>query len=152
VEFVGRSEELAQLAHEHGQTPRVLIIEGTPGVGKSAFAMEAACIIADRYPDGLLYLNLESHHPGSAALDSAEALGRLLQMTGVPATQIPEAFGERAALWRAQLSRRQAVVILDDAVSPGSGPPAPTHGRPVPDPDNRQARASGPRRRSGAHP
>jgi len=117
VEFVGRSEELAQLAREHGQTPRVLVIEGTPGVGKSAFAMEAACILADQYPDGMLYLNLESHHPDSAALDSAEALDRLLQMTGVPATQIPEAFGERAALWRAHLSRLQAVVILDDAVN-----------------------------------
>ena len=48
MEFVGRSEELAQLAREHGQTPRVLIIEGTPGVGKSAFAMEAASILADQ--------------------------------------------------------------------------------------------------------
>ena len=36
-------------------------------------------------------------------------------MLNVPATQIPDAVGERAALWRAQLSRRRAVVILDDA-------------------------------------
>ena len=36
-------------------------------------------------------------------------------MLSVPATQIPDAIGERAALWRAQLSRRRAVVILDDA-------------------------------------
>src|SRR5260221_9073114 len=83
VEFVVRSEELAQLAREHGQTPRLLVIEGTPGVAKSAFAMEAACILADQYPDGMLYLNLESHHTDRAALDSSEALDRLLQMTGV---------------------------------------------------------------------
>src|SRR6266446_3019124 len=48
VEFVGRSEELAQLAREHGQMPRVLVIEGTPGVGKSAFAMQAASILAEQ--------------------------------------------------------------------------------------------------------
>jgi len=36
-------------------------------------------------------------------------------MLSVPATHIPDAIGERAALWRAQLSRRRAVVILDDA-------------------------------------
>ena len=36
-------------------------------------------------------------------------------MLNVPAAQIPDAVGERAALWRTQLSRRRAVVILDDA-------------------------------------
>jgi tetratricopeptide (TPR) repeat protein len=117
AEFVGRSEELAQLASGLGQTPRVLVIEGTPGVGKSAFAVQAARMVADHYPDGMLYLNLESHHPGSASLDSAAALHRLLEMIGVPASQVPEAFGDRAALWHAQLSRRRAVVILDDAAS-----------------------------------
>ena len=36
-------------------------------------------------------------------------------MLTVPATQIPDTVGERAALLRAQLSRRRAIVILDDA-------------------------------------
>ena len=36
-------------------------------------------------------------------------------MLSVPAAQIPETVGERTALWRAHLSRRRAVVILDDA-------------------------------------
>ena len=68
-----------------------------------------------QYPDGTFYLNLHTHDPGRPSLDSAEALHRLLRMLTVPATQIPDAIGERAALWRAQLSRRRAVVILDDA-------------------------------------
>jgi tetratricopeptide (TPR) repeat protein len=51
-------------------------------------------------------------------------------MIGVPASQIPEAFGERAALWHAQLSRRLAVVILDDAASQDQVRPLlPTAGR-----------------------
>jgi DNA-binding SARP family transcriptional activator len=115
VEFVGRSEQLGLLIGEHGDTPRVSVIEGMPGVGKTALAVHAARIASGQYPDGMLYLNFHTNDPGRPSLDPAEALHRLLQMLAVPATQIPDAIGERAALWRAQLSRRRAVVILDDA-------------------------------------
>ena len=86
-----------------------------PGVGKTALAVHAARVVSGQYPDGMFYLNLHTHDPGSPSLDSAEALHRLLRMLSVPATQIPDTIGERVALWRAQLSRRRAVVILDDA-------------------------------------
>ncbi len=115
AEFVGRSEELGLLTGEHGDTPRVSVIEGMPGVGKTALAVHAARVVSGQYPDGTFYLNFHTHDPGSPSLDAAEALHRLLQMLNVPATQIPDAIGERAALWRAQLSRRRAIVILDDA-------------------------------------
>jgi len=115
VEFVGRGEELGLLTGEHGEGPGINVIEGMPGVGKTALAIHAARVVAERYPDGVLYLNLHTHDSGSPSLDSSEALHRLLRMLNVPATQIPAAPGERGALWRAQLSRRRAVVILDDA-------------------------------------
>ena len=118
AEFVGRSAELGQLTQEHGRSPRVYVIEGMPGVGKTALAVRAARLAAAQYPDGALYLNLRSHDPGSPPLDPAEALHRLLRMLSVPATQIPESIGERVALWRAQLNRRQAIVVLDDAGRP----------------------------------
>jgi len=114
AEFVGRSEELSILTGEHGETPRISVIEGMPGVGKTALAVHAARLAAGEYPDGVFYLNFHSHDPGHPSLDAAEALQRLLQMLSVPAGQIPDALVERAALWRAQLSRRRAVVILDD--------------------------------------
>jgi tetratricopeptide (TPR) repeat protein/DNA-binding SARP family transcriptional activator len=113
--FVGRREELALLTEEHGSTRGIAIIEGMPGVGKTALAVHAARLVSGQYPDGTLYLHLHSHDPGSPALGPAEALQRLLQMLSVPAAQIPDTIGERSALWRAQLSRRRAVVILDDA-------------------------------------
>ncbi len=116
-EFVGRGEELAQLTGEHGDTPQVVVIEGMPGVGKTALALHAARAVAERYPDGMLYLNFHTHDPGSPSLGSAEALHGLLRMLNVPAAQIPDAVGQRAALWRAELSRRRAVVILDDAAT-----------------------------------
>ncbi len=115
AQFVGRREELALLTGEHSSSPGIAIIEGMPGVGKTALAVRAAHLVSEQYPDGTLYLNLHSHDPGSPVLDPAEALQRLLQMLSVPAAQIPDTVGERAALWRANLSRRRAVVILDDA-------------------------------------
>jgi DNA-binding SARP family transcriptional activator/tetratricopeptide (TPR) repeat protein len=115
AEFVGRAEELGLLTGDHGSIPGIAVIEGMPGVGKTALAVRAARLVSDHYPDGTLYLNLDSHDPGSPSLDPAEALHRLLQMLSVPAAQIPETIGERTALWRGHLSRRRAVVILDDA-------------------------------------
>jgi DNA-binding SARP family transcriptional activator/tetratricopeptide (TPR) repeat protein len=115
AEFVGRHEELGVLTAEHGSTPAVAIIEGMPGVGKTALAIRAARQVGEQYPEGTLYLHLHSDDPGSPALGPAEALQRLLQMLSVPAAQIPDTIGERSALWRAQLSHRRAVVILDDA-------------------------------------
>jgi DNA-binding SARP family transcriptional activator/tetratricopeptide (TPR) repeat protein len=113
-ELVGRSKELGLLTGEDGDAPQVGVIEGMPGVGKTARALQAARAVADQYPDGVFYLNFHTHDPGHPSLDASEALHRLLRMLTSPNTQIPDAIGERAALWRAQLSRRRAVVILDD--------------------------------------
>ena len=113
--FVGREAELRLLTAEQDDGPTIAVIEGMAGVGKTALAVRAARQVAGRYPDGTLYLNLCSHDPGGGPLGPAEALQRLLQMLAVPAAQIPESTGQRAALWRAQLARRRAVVILDDA-------------------------------------
>jgi DNA-binding SARP family transcriptional activator/tetratricopeptide (TPR) repeat protein len=115
ADFVGRSQELALLTHAQDAAPRVSIIEGMAGVGKTALAVQAARAVSVQYPDGVFYLNFHTHDSGAPALDGAEAVHRLLRMMTAPSTQIPDALGERAALLRAQLSRRRAVVILDDA-------------------------------------
>jgi DNA-binding SARP family transcriptional activator/tetratricopeptide (TPR) repeat protein len=115
AEFVGRDNELALLTTEHGDSPAIVIVEGMPGVGKTTLAVRAARMVAARYPDGVLHLNLHSHDPQSPSLHPTEALHQLLRMVSVPTAQIPKTLDERAALWRAHLSRRRVVVILDDA-------------------------------------
>jgi predicted ATPase len=80
------------------------VIEGMPGVGKTALAVQAARIASSQYPDGVVYLNFHTHDPGQPPLDAPEALHRLLQLLCVPSALIPDAIGERIALWRAQLS------------------------------------------------
>ena len=114
MEFVGRDKELASLTGEQGGIPGIAVIEGMPGVGKTALAVRAARLVSGQYPDGTLYLNLHSHDTGSPSLDPAEALYHLLQMLSVPAAQIPETVGEhRAVAGPASTAWRN--VILDDA-------------------------------------
>ena len=115
AEFVGRDDELRKLTADHGPVPWVAIIEGMPGVGKTALAARAARAAAAEYPDGTLYLDLHSHDPAGPSLQPAEALHQLLQMLSVQSAQIPKDTSARAALWRAHLSRRRVVVVLDDA-------------------------------------
>jgi tetratricopeptide (TPR) repeat protein len=118
ADFVGREAELTLLTADHGSAPRVAVIEGMAGVGKTALAARAARLVSGQYPDGILYLNLQSHDPDGSSLDPAEALHDLLRMLSVPAEQIPGLTSARTALWRAHLSRRRAVVILDDVAGP----------------------------------
>jgi tetratricopeptide (TPR) repeat protein len=112
--FVGRGEELAGLLEPPGPDPQIIVIEGMPGVGKTALAVQAARELREEYPDGQLYLNLHAHDGGSPSLDASEALHRLLRMLSVPAEQIPDLLSDRMTQWRAQVSRRRLVVILDD--------------------------------------
>jgi len=67
-----------------------------------------------RYPDAQLFLPFQGNDLGEVA----EALHRLLRMLGVAATRIPTGTAERAALWRAEMAHRRAVIVLDDASSP----------------------------------
>src|SRR6185437_2261169 len=113
-DFVGRKAEIKQLTSEHDSTPRVAVIKGMPGVGKTALAVHAARSAGEAYPDGTLYLCFHSQDPAHPPLDAAGALHRLLQMLAIPADRIPAETGKRAALWHAQLARRRAVVVLDD--------------------------------------
>lgn len=117
-DFVGRQEELDRLYALLATTPTAATIEaidGMAGVGKTALAIHAAHRLADRYPDGRLYLRLRAHDRTRPPLDPAEGLEALLRMIGEDPRRIPATTDERAALWRARLADRRVLIVLDDA-------------------------------------
>jgi DNA-binding SARP family transcriptional activator/tetratricopeptide (TPR) repeat protein len=115
--FVGRSDELESLRSASPSGAGIKIIEGMPGVGKTALAVQAARTNAGLYPGGQLYLNLHGHDPGQEPLRPADALDRLLRMIRIPAAVISRRVEERSLQWIMELTRRRMIVVLDDVAS-----------------------------------
>ncbi|GAA4457533.1 tetratricopeptide repeat protein [Phytohabitans houttuyneae] len=114
--FAGRVEQLAALdLLLGGAGARVAAISGTAGVGKTTVAVHWAHRVADKFPDGQLYVNLRGFDPAGTPLDPATALHGFLVALGVPAAQIPADPDERTALYRSRLATRQVLVLLDNA-------------------------------------
>jgi tetratricopeptide (TPR) repeat protein/transcriptional regulator with XRE-family HTH domain len=117
--FVGRESDLEQLidAVTDGGVVGIYAIDGMAGIGKSAFAVHAAHMLAERFSDGQIFLPLHAHISGKRPVDPADALASLLLTTGVAAHQIPAGLEERAGLWRAHMAGKKILLLLDDAAS-----------------------------------
>ena len=119
--FTGREPELRALVDaaagvaESGGIVGIHAIGGMAGVGKTAFAVHAAHILAARFPAGQIFLPLHGHTPGHRPVDAVDALASLLLTVGIPAAQIPPGLEARMALWRDRLADRQLLLLLDDA-------------------------------------
>lgn len=119
ADFAGRRGELARLLDSGRDTaPAAMVIEaldGMAGVGKTTLAVHAAHRLAERYPDGQLFLDLHGHTPSQVPVTPMAALDVLLRALGVPGERIPADQDARAALWRAELAARSVLVLLDNA-------------------------------------
>jgi DNA-binding SARP family transcriptional activator len=120
--FAGRDGHLRQLddilAGAATAAPRAVVISavsGTAGVGKTALAVHWAHRVADRFPDGQLYVNLRGFDPGGHVIDPTEALRRFLEALDVPAHRIPASVDAQTALYRSRLAGRRMLILLDNA-------------------------------------
>ncbi|MGW6271404.1 ATP-binding protein [Streptomyces sp. NPDC055060] len=145
-DFVGREQEIAELleladraeargaAGTDGGTPGpdarpvTVAVSGPPGTGKTTLALHAARMLADRFPDGQLVLDLrgmDDEPPGPAelmlgVLKAFEVADRDLAKAG------PQG---HPALYRRTLADRRFLLVLDNAhdeaqvrpLLPGSG-------------------------------
>src|SRR2546426_12844863 len=93
--FAGRVTELealtALMEETAGAAGTVVIsaIDGTAGIGKTALAVYWAHRVADRFPDGQLYVNLRGFDPTGSAMTPAEAVRGFLDALQVPPERIP---------------------------------------------------------------
>lgn len=134
-DFVGRREIVGQvldgIATGGTGSPVIRVIDGMAGCGKTTLAVHLAARLADGYPDGQLFIDLQGHSD-SGPVRPASALVTLLCQLGVPASRIPGDLTERIEMWRRELARRRVVVVLDNAADSGQVDPLlPTSGEPV---------------------
>jgi DNA-binding SARP family transcriptional activator/tetratricopeptide (TPR) repeat protein len=119
--FAGRIDELAlldsMLAAAGDPPNRVAIgaVVGSAGVGKTALAVHWAHRVADRFPDGQVYVNLRGFAPGGSPMDPSEAIRRCLDTFGVPGGRVPATLDAQAALYRSVLATRRVLIVLDNA-------------------------------------
>jgi DNA-binding SARP family transcriptional activator/tetratricopeptide (TPR) repeat protein len=119
--FVGRESELKELdrlldqSGAQGGAVVISAVAGMAGVGKTALAVRWARRVADRFPDGQLYVNLRGYDQEGAAIAPEEATGWFLLALGVPAFQIPADAQARYGLYRSILAGRRVLIVLDNA-------------------------------------
>ncbi|MET8528673.1 tetratricopeptide repeat protein [Micromonospora sp. NPDC005172] len=123
--FVGRTAQLAQLdaacaaagaPGDGGLAPATVVtLSGTAGVGKTTLAVHWAHRVADRFPDGQLYVDLRGFDSTGTVVTAAEAVRGFLEALEVPPERIPTHLSAQVGLYRSLLASRRMLVLLDNA-------------------------------------
>jgi tetratricopeptide (TPR) repeat protein len=90
----------------------VVVVNGPPGIGTSAVAVQLAHWARPLFPDGQLAVDLGQ--PGGA-VGPGDALSELLQALGARPREVPDDLLERARRYRSLLTDRRALVLVERA-------------------------------------
>jgi hypothetical protein len=110
--LVGREEEMLALTRyltQPGEKPRIAVVSGASGMGKSALAIAAAHSVASYFRNGQIYIQLP--WPRQSADDLRGALTRVADTMKVPADRLISA--QAPGLPAAVLRERRLLVVLD---------------------------------------
>ncbi|WP_086823221.1 AfsR/SARP family transcriptional regulator [Allokutzneria sp. NRRL B-24872] len=111
--FVGRRELIELLEHER---PRLAVLSGPPGVGKTALSVRVAHRLKQHFPDGQLFANLHGYSSGTAP-STGQVLGRFLRALGVAPDKVPLDVPEQGEMLRHQLAGRKVLMVLDNVAN-----------------------------------
>lgn len=115
--FTGRRADLERVLSllPPDGSPAPLTIGGMAGIGKTTLAVHLAHQVADRFPDGQLYVNLRGFDPAGSVMPPQEAIRILLDSLGVPPQRLPVGLEAQTALYRSMLAERRVLILLDNA-------------------------------------
>src|SRR5260370_2419736 len=112
-DFVGRDAEYELVAAATGPAtgaaPRIVVVSGPGGIGKTSLAVHAAHRLAHRFPDGLLFADLRAHAQPLSA--DAVATRFLADLRGSL-----DSVADPVTAFRTLTAGRRLLVLLDNAV------------------------------------
>ncbi|MFF8602732.1 AAA family ATPase [Streptomyces sp. NPDC015232] len=119
--FTDRQTELARLTAlldtpDEDPAPRVVVLTGTGGIGKSATALHFAARLQDRYAGGQLHADLRGDTTATAVTPST-VLVRFLRALGVAPPYLPADEQEQIDWYRTLTADRRMLAVLDNAHS-----------------------------------
>ncbi|MGW1376393.1 BTAD domain-containing putative transcriptional regulator [Streptomyces sp. NPDC002446] len=117
--LIGRAAEVAALTAPapHGAVT-VATVDGPAGVGKTSLLVHAAWTLRPQHPDGVLFLDLRTHHsPADDRPSTQQLLQRLLRTLGTADAEIPPDRDGLIAAWRDATSGLRLLLVLDDVGS-----------------------------------
>jgi tetratricopeptide (TPR) repeat protein len=112
--LVGRDRDIDQMweflsGPDRDDGPKVILIHGDPGIGKTALAIWMAHLVAEDYPDGQLLARFD----GSADTQVGDRLGLFVQALKGPRDD-PPASSDHQRWYRDRTQHQRVLVILDN--------------------------------------
>lgn len=94
--------------------PTIAALTGPGGIGKTAVVVQCAYALRERFPDGILFVDLAGASSGTA-LPPSDVLARFLERLGVPPAMVPGDEARQRDLFRDCTADRRMMVVLDNA-------------------------------------
>jgi DNA-binding SARP family transcriptional activator len=118
ADLVGRDELVSRVVAQLSGPDRpgvspIVVVCGGPGVGKTALAVRAGYLLADRFGGGQLFAALRE--PDGAPRTPSDVLGGLLRDLGWEDGRIPRDLPGRLTSFRSALAGTRVLLVLDDA-------------------------------------
>ena len=114
ADFTGRDDEITTLTKALAENGRATVsaIDGMGGMGKSQLAYELAHRLADRFPDGRIYIDMQG--TGERPLSPEDAMARVIEAFS-PGEKPPTEVERLKTAYQAALGGKKALLLLDNA-------------------------------------
>jgi len=114
-DFIGRKDDINEIMASFDQGATITGLRGMGGVGKTALALVLADRLKERFPDGLLFLNMQETIKNP--LKPEDAMAHVIRSYRGANATVPKDLNGLSGLYHSVLSGKKVLILLDNAAS-----------------------------------